>query len=142
VIVAEGDGRRAARFSRCNSKMAAAGQCPAADAVSLFQEFGEPAMPKSMPDNRNGSMGRKRDGEHPPMTTQGQTPGSPESGRTIMSAAPAPTRRHVLAASAAGAAVGLLAGTVHAAKNGGSGPGVELATYVVEKGKPLVTVVE
>jgi quercetin dioxygenase-like cupin family protein len=34
------------------------------------------------------------------------------------------------------------AGTVHAAKNVGSGPGAELATYVVEKGKPLVTVAE
>jgi quercetin dioxygenase-like cupin family protein len=34
------------------------------------------------------------------------------------------------------------AGTVHAAKNVGSGPAAELATYVVEKGKPLVTVDE
>jgi quercetin dioxygenase-like cupin family protein len=34
------------------------------------------------------------------------------------------------------------AGTVHAAKNVGSGHGAELATYVVEKGKPLVVVVE
>src|SRR5258707_11818478 len=34
------------------------------------------------------------------------------------------------------------AGTIHAAKNVGSGPAAELATYVVEKGKPLVTVVE
>ena len=34
------------------------------------------------------------------------------------------------------------AGTVHTAKNVGSGPGAELATYVVEKGKPLVTVVD
>jgi quercetin dioxygenase-like cupin family protein len=33
------------------------------------------------------------------------------------------------------------AGTIHAAKNVGSGPGAELATYVVEKGKPLATVV-
>jgi quercetin dioxygenase-like cupin family protein len=33
------------------------------------------------------------------------------------------------------------AGTIHAAKNVGSGNGAELATYVVEKGKPLVTVV-
>jgi quercetin dioxygenase-like cupin family protein len=32
------------------------------------------------------------------------------------------------------------AGTIHAAKNVGSSPGAELATYVVEKGKPLVTV--
>jgi quercetin dioxygenase-like cupin family protein len=34
------------------------------------------------------------------------------------------------------------AGTVHAAKNVGSGPGAELATYIVEKGKPLITVVK
>jgi quercetin dioxygenase-like cupin family protein len=34
------------------------------------------------------------------------------------------------------------AGTVHAAKNVGSGSGVELATYIVEKGKPLLTVVK
>jgi quercetin dioxygenase-like cupin family protein len=34
------------------------------------------------------------------------------------------------------------AGTVHAAKNIGATVGAELATYVVEKGKPLVTVVE
>jgi quercetin dioxygenase-like cupin family protein len=33
------------------------------------------------------------------------------------------------------------AGTIHAAKNVGSGNGAELATYVVEKGKPLVVVV-
>jgi len=32
--------------------------------------------------------------------------------------------------------------TVHAARSVGSGPGAELATYVVEKGKPLVMVVE
>jgi quercetin dioxygenase-like cupin family protein len=31
------------------------------------------------------------------------------------------------------------AGTVHAARNVGSGIGSELATYVVEKGKPLLT---
>ena len=30
------------------------------------------------------------------------------------------------------------AGSIHAAKNVGSGPAAELATYVVEKGKPLV----
>ena len=30
------------------------------------------------------------------------------------------------------------AGTIHAAKNVGSGNGAELATYIVEKGKPLV----
>ena len=34
------------------------------------------------------------------------------------------------------------AGTVHAAKNVGSGTGSELATYVVEKGKPLLTLVK
>ena len=34
------------------------------------------------------------------------------------------------------------AGTIHAAKNVGSGHGVELATYVVEKGKPLVVPVK
>jgi len=33
-------------------------------------------------------------------------------------------------------------GTIHAAKAVGSGKGVELATYVVEKGKPLLTVVK
>ena len=34
------------------------------------------------------------------------------------------------------------AGTVHSARNVGSGKGSELATYVVEKGKPLVTLVK
>jgi quercetin dioxygenase-like cupin family protein len=34
------------------------------------------------------------------------------------------------------------AGAVHAAKNVGSGRGAELATYVVEKGKPLAVVVQ
>jgi quercetin dioxygenase-like cupin family protein len=34
------------------------------------------------------------------------------------------------------------AGTVHAARNVGTGRGAELATYIVEKGKPLLTVVE
>ena len=34
------------------------------------------------------------------------------------------------------------AGTIHAAKNVGSGTASELATYVVEKGKPLITVVK
>jgi quercetin dioxygenase-like cupin family protein len=34
------------------------------------------------------------------------------------------------------------AGTVHAAKNVGSANGAELATYVVEKGKPLITLVK
>jgi quercetin dioxygenase-like cupin family protein len=31
---------------------------------------------------------------------------------------------------------------IHSAKNVGTGPGAELATYVVEKGKPLLTVVK
>ena len=34
------------------------------------------------------------------------------------------------------------AGTIHSAKNVGSGNGAELATYVVEKGKPLITLVK
>jgi quercetin dioxygenase-like cupin family protein len=34
------------------------------------------------------------------------------------------------------------AGANHAAKNVGRGPGVELATYFVEKGKPLVVLVQ
>jgi quercetin dioxygenase-like cupin family protein len=34
------------------------------------------------------------------------------------------------------------AGTVHAAKNVGSSNGAELATYIVEKGKPLLTLVK
>ena len=34
------------------------------------------------------------------------------------------------------------AGTIHAAKNVGSGTAKELATYVVEQGKPLVVLVE
>ena len=38
----------------------------------------------------------------------------------------------------AGEALFIPAGTVHAAKNVGKGNGAELATYVVEKGKPLV----
>ena len=33
------------------------------------------------------------------------------------------------------------AGTIHAAKAVGGGKGVELATYIVEKGKPLLTLV-
>ena len=32
------------------------------------------------------------------------------------------------------------AGTIHSARNVGAGRGVELATYIVEKGKPLVMV--
>ncbi|TMD51441.1 MAG: cupin domain-containing protein [Chloroflexi bacterium] len=34
------------------------------------------------------------------------------------------------------------AGTPHLARNLGTGRGAELATYVVEKGKPLITIVE
>ena len=34
------------------------------------------------------------------------------------------------------------AGTIHSAQNVGTGNGAELATYVVEKGKPLVVVVK
>lgn len=34
------------------------------------------------------------------------------------------------------------AGTVHAARNIGAGKAAELATYVLEKGKPLTTIVE
>ncbi|HEX4409875.1 MAG TPA: cupin domain-containing protein [Xanthobacteraceae bacterium] len=34
------------------------------------------------------------------------------------------------------------AGTVHAAKNVGSGPASELATYILEKGKPPLTIVK
>ena len=34
------------------------------------------------------------------------------------------------------------AGAIHSAKNVGSGHGAELATYVVEKGKPLITIVK
>ena len=34
------------------------------------------------------------------------------------------------------------AGTIHAAKNVGSGIASELATYIVEKGKPLLTLAE
>ncbi len=34
------------------------------------------------------------------------------------------------------------AGTIHAAKNVGRSNGAELATYVVEKGKPLITLVK
>ena len=42
----------------------------------------------------------------------------------------------------AGEVLFIPAGTVHAAKNVGSGNGAELATYVVEKGKPLLTLVK
>jgi quercetin dioxygenase-like cupin family protein len=42
----------------------------------------------------------------------------------------------------AGEVLFIPAGTIHAAKNVGSGNGTELATYIVEKGKPLVTLVK
>ena len=42
----------------------------------------------------------------------------------------------------AGEVLFIPAGTIHAAKNVGSGNGAELATYVVEKGKPLVVMVK
>jgi quercetin dioxygenase-like cupin family protein len=42
----------------------------------------------------------------------------------------------------AGDALTVPAGVVHAVRNVGSGNAAELATYVVEKGKPLITVVE
>jgi quercetin dioxygenase-like cupin family protein len=39
----------------------------------------------------------------------------------------------------AGEALFIPAGTIHTAKNVGTGNAAELATYIVEKGKPLVT---
>jgi len=42
----------------------------------------------------------------------------------------------------AGEALTVPAGMVHAVRNVGSGNAAELATYVVEKGKPLLTLVE
>ena len=42
----------------------------------------------------------------------------------------------------AGDALTVPAGVVHAVRNVGSGNAAELATYVVEKAKPLITVVE
>jgi quercetin dioxygenase-like cupin family protein len=42
----------------------------------------------------------------------------------------------------AGEVLFIPSGTVHSAKNVGSAKGVELATYVVEKGKPLVVPAE
>jgi quercetin dioxygenase-like cupin family protein len=41
----------------------------------------------------------------------------------------------------AGEALFIPAGAIHAAKNVGTGNATELATYIVEKGKPLVTLV-
>jgi quercetin dioxygenase-like cupin family protein len=42
----------------------------------------------------------------------------------------------------AGDALTVPAGAVHAVRNVGSGNAAELATYVVEKGKPILTLVE
>ena len=42
----------------------------------------------------------------------------------------------------AGEVLFIPAGTIHSAKNVGSDNGAELATYVVEKGKPLLTLVK
>jgi len=42
----------------------------------------------------------------------------------------------------AGEVLFIPAGTVHAARNFGKTNGAELGTYVVEKGKPLVVIVE
>ena len=42
----------------------------------------------------------------------------------------------------AGEALFIPAGTPHLVKNVGSGKAVELATYIVEKGKPLLTLVK
>jgi quercetin dioxygenase-like cupin family protein len=42
----------------------------------------------------------------------------------------------------AGAVLFIPAGTIHSAKNVGSVNGAELATYIVEKGKPLLTLVK
>jgi quercetin dioxygenase-like cupin family protein len=42
----------------------------------------------------------------------------------------------------AGDALTVPAGVVHAVRNVGSGNAAELATYVVEKGKPLITTVD
>jgi quercetin dioxygenase-like cupin family protein len=42
----------------------------------------------------------------------------------------------------AGDALFIPAGTIHAAKNVGTGNAAELATYIVEKGKPLVVLVK
>src|SRR5438045_2516613 len=52
-------------------------------------------------------MGAKRRGAHLPTVRKGQTPGPLVSGRIIMFEKSAPTRRQVLAASAAAAAIGL-----------------------------------
>jgi mannose-6-phosphate isomerase-like protein (cupin superfamily) len=48
----------------------------------------------------------------------------------------------VRSALTAGDVLFIPAGTIHAARNVGPGRAAELATYIVEKGKPLLTVVE
>jgi len=47
-----------------------------------------------------------------------------------------------LASHAALAQPGIPAGTIHAAKNVGTGNAAELATYIIEKGKPALTLAE
>ena len=42
----------------------------------------------------------------------------------------------------AGQVLFIPAGTIHSARNVGNGPGAELATYIVEKGKPLLEIVK
>lgn len=42
----------------------------------------------------------------------------------------------------AGEALTVPAGVIHAVRNVGTGTAAELATYIVEKGKPLLTVVQ
>jgi len=42
----------------------------------------------------------------------------------------------------AGGVLFIPAGTIHSARNVGIGRAAELATYIVEKGKPLITVVQ
>jgi quercetin dioxygenase-like cupin family protein len=42
----------------------------------------------------------------------------------------------------AGGALTVPAGVVHGVRNVGAGDGAELSTYVVEKGKPLLTFVD
>jgi quercetin dioxygenase-like cupin family protein len=42
----------------------------------------------------------------------------------------------------AGEVLFIPAGSIHAVKNVGSDPAAELATYIVEKGKPLVVLVK
>ena len=42
----------------------------------------------------------------------------------------------------AGEVLFIPAGMIHSARNVGTGRAAELATYIVEKGKPLLTVVE